>query len=244
MARATGTSYGDSTGTYPCVVVGFSMKAGANIVTVCEEAKKLVHRLSVEQKVFPPDLAIGVVSDQSENVTRKIDDFIMNVLGAVAIVVAVVYLMVGFRSSIVMAANIPLIIIGSLALVTLFGVQLEQISLAAMIIALGMLVDNAVQIADQTRRLLTEGKTRFQAALEGANQLSFPMLIATGTTIAAFYPMLLGLQGSTREYVYSLPVTITIVLGLSWVMAMTFCVLTIEGRTGVDFSRSENRLYC
>ncbi|MHC4551067.1 MAG: efflux RND transporter permease subunit [Planctomycetota bacterium] len=219
------TRYGDARGTYPCVVVGFTMKKGANIVDVCEEAKRLIHRLTVENKVLPPDLAVALVSDQSENVTRKINDFVMNVVGAVVIVVLVVFLMVGLRSASVMAANIPIVIIGSLALITLFGVQLEQISLAAMIIALGMLVDNAVQIADQTRRLLTEGKTRFQAALQGANQLSFPMLIATGTTIAAFYPMLIGLQGSTKEYIYSLPTTITVVLGLSWVMAMTFCVL-------------------
>jgi multidrug efflux pump subunit AcrB len=222
---STITRYGDAQGTYPCVVVAFTMKKGANIVTVCEEAKQLIHRLTVGDKVLPPDLAIGLVSDQSENVTRKINDFVLNVVGAVVIVVLVVFLMVGLRSSVVMAANIPIVIIGSIALITLFGVQLEQISLAAMIIALGMLVDNAVQIADQTRRLLTEGKTRFQAALQGANQLSFPMLIATGTTIAAFYPMLIGLQGSTKEYIYSLPTTITVVLGLSWVMAMTFCVL-------------------
>ena len=63
------------------------------------------------------------------------------------------------------------------------------------------------------------------AALNGANQLSFPILIATGTTIAAFYPMLLGLQGSTYEYIYSLPVTLTVTLAFSYILAMTFCVL-------------------
>ncbi|MCP4000487.1 MAG: efflux RND transporter permease subunit, partial [Gammaproteobacteria bacterium] len=104
-------------------------------------------------------------------------------------------------------------------------VQMEQISLAAMIIALGMLVDNAVQICDQTRRLQAEGMSNFDAALKGANQLSFPILIATGTTIAAFYPMLIGLQGSTYEYIYSLPVTITVTLAFSYILAMTFCVL-------------------
>ena len=219
------TRFSDPSGTSPCLLVAFTMKKGSNIVDVCADARSLVDRLQDELKVFPPDLGIGIISDQSENVTRKINDFVANVVGAIVIVIAVVFLMVGLRSSIVMAANIPIVIIGSLAIVTLFGVQLEQISLAAMIIALGMLVDNAVQIADQTRSLLSEGKTRFEAALQGANRLSFPMLIATGTTIAAFYPMLLGLKGTTREYIYSLPVTITVVLGLSWFMAMSFCVL-------------------
>jgi multidrug efflux pump subunit AcrB len=219
------TRYGDPDTSEPCVIVAFTMKKGSNIVDVCAGAKEVVHQLIEVDKVLPPDIAVAFPSDQSENVTRKINDFVMNVIGAVVIVILVVYLMVGFRSASVMAANIPLVIIGSIAIITLFNIQLEQISLAAMIIALGMLVDNAVQICDQTRRLLSEGKTPFQAALEGANQLAFPVLIATGTTIAAFLPMLLGLQGSTKEYIFSLPVTITVTLGLSYVLAMTFCVL-------------------
>jgi len=217
--------FGDGGGVRPAVFVAFTMKSGANLVTVCDDARELVSQLTVGSKVLPPDLGIGIVSDQSANVVRKIDDFVWNVFGAIAIVIVVVFLMVGLRSASVMAANIPLVIIGSLALVTLFGVQLEQISLAAMIIALGMLVDNAVQICDQTRRYLSEGMSAAEAARKGANELAFPILIATGTTIAAFYPMLLGLQGTTKEYIYSLPVTITIVLGLSYVLAMTFCVL-------------------
>lgn len=219
------TRYGDPDTSEPCVIIAFTMKDGANIVDICAEAKRLVKRLTVEDKILPPDIAIDYVSDQSETVTRKISDFMGNVVAAVVIVVVVVYLMVGLRSAAVMGANIPLVIIGSIAIITVFDVQLEQISLAAMIIALGMLVDNAVQICDQTRRLQMEGMSAFQAAQEGANQLAFPILIATGTTIAAFYPMLIGLQGSTREYIYSLPVTLTVTLALSYVLAMTFCVL-------------------
>jgi len=217
--------FADPDSAVDCVLVSFSMKDGANIVEVCADAKALIERLVETDKVFPPDLALGVVSDQSETVERKIDDFMSNVIGAVLIVVVVVFLMVGLRSAVVMAANIPIVIVGSLALISLLGIQMEQISLAAMIIALGMLVDNAVQICDQVRRLQGEGLSPYEAARRGAKQLSFPMLIATGTTIGAFYPMVIGLQGSTKEYIYSLPITITVVLGLSWVMAMTFCVI-------------------
>ncbi|KHE90455.1 MAG: efflux RND transporter permease subunit [Candidatus Scalindua rubra] len=219
------TRYSDPHTTETCVIVAFTMKKGANIVDVCANAKNVVHKLTAEQKILPPDIAVSYITDQSETVTRKISDFIWNVVGAVVIVVAVVYLMVGFRSAAVMGANIPLVIIGSLAIITVFGVQMEQISLAAMIIALGMLVDNAVQICDQTRRLQSEGMSPLDAALNGANQLSFPILIATGTTIAAFYPMLIGLQGATYEYIYSLPVTLTVTLAFSYILAMTFCVL-------------------
>ena len=219
------TRYGDPHTSETCVIVAFSMKDGANIVDVCTEAKKLVHRLTGDQKVLPPDIVVAYITDQSETVTRKIGEFVGNVIAAVVIVVLVVYLMVGFRSAFVMGANIPIVIIGSLAIITIFGVQMEQISLAAMIIALGMLVDNAVQICDQTRRLQTEGLSNFDAVLKGANQLAFPILIATGTTIAAFYPMLIGLKGSSYEYIYSLPVTLTVTLAFSYILAMTFCVL-------------------
>jgi len=217
--------YGEPRGSSEAVVVHFTLEDGGNISTACAAAREKIRELREEQKVFPTDLAIVPVMDASITVDRKIDDFVWNVVGAIAIVVAVVYLIVGFRSSAVMAANIPLVIIGSLALITLFGVQLEQISLAAMIIALGMLVDNAVQICDQARRLQSEGLSRYKACVQGANELAFPVFIATMTTVAAFYPMLIGLKASTREFIYSLPVTITVTLLLSYVLAMTFCVM-------------------
>jgi multidrug efflux pump subunit AcrB len=209
----------------PCVEVSMTMKDGSNVIATSALVKKRIRELREVTKIFPPDIAITPIIDAAETVDAKLKDFVGNVVGAIVIVIAVAYLIVGFRSSSVMAANIPIVIVGSLALITLFGVQLEQISLAAMIIALGMLVDNAVQICDQCRRLQSEGLPRFKAAVEGANQLSFPMFIATMTTVMAFFPMLLGLQGAQKEYVQSLPITISVVLLLSWVMAMTFCVL-------------------
>ncbi len=102
------------------------------------------------------------------------------------------------------------------------GVQLEQISLAAIIIALGLLVDNAVQVCDQSRTNQMEGMSPVEASIKGTTQLPTAMLMGTATTVAAIAPMLIGLIGSTREYVYSLPVTLSITLGISWVLAMTF----------------------
>ena len=132
----------------PCVVVALTMKSGANIVTICEAAKERIRQMQTEQQSIPDDIAITAISDQSVNVNKKISDVVSNVVGAILIVIVVVYLIVGFRSAAVMASNIPVVVLGSLALITLFGVQLEQISLASIIIALGLLVDNAVQVCD------------------------------------------------------------------------------------------------
>ena len=96
---------------------------------------------------------------------------------------------VGIRSATVMAANIPVVVLASLAIVTIFGVELEQISLASIIIALGLLVDNAVQVCDQSRTNQLQGMPPIQATVEGAKTLAMPMLSGTATTVVAFLPM-------------------------------------------------------
>ncbi len=217
--------FGDADTSRPCVIVAVSIKSGANIVNVCDAAKARIEELRMVEQSIPPDIGVRYISDQSENVTAKIDQVLSNVVGAIVIVVIVVYLVVGFRSAMVMAANIPVVVLAAVALITLFDVQLEQISLASIIIALGLLVDNAVQVCDQSRTNQINGMSPTEASIKGSTQLSTAMLMGTATTIAAFAPMLVGLEGSTREYIYSLPVTISMTLGISWVLAMTFCTI-------------------
>ena len=223
----------------PCVVVALTMKSGANIVTICEAAKERIREMQTQQQSIPADIAITAVSDQSVNVNKKISDVVGNVVGAILIVIVVVYLIVGFRSAAVMASNIPVVVLGSLALITLFGVQLEQISLASIIIALGLLVDNAVQVCDQSRTNQMAGMDPEAASVTGSSQVASPMLMGTATTIAAFAPMLIGLNGSTKEYVYSLPVTLSVTLAISWVLAMTFC--TILAATFIRAPKDPNK---
>lgn len=137
--------YGDADTSRPCVMVALSIKSGDNIIDVCEAAKARIEEMRRYELSIPPDIGIGYISDQSQNVSQKIEQVLSNVIGAIVIVVIVVYLVVGFRSAMVMAANIPVVVLAAIALITLFDVQLEQISLASIIIALGLLVDNAVQ---------------------------------------------------------------------------------------------------
>lgn len=217
--------YGDATQSEPSVMLGLTMKSGANIITVCDLAKARLKELIEVDQALPPDVEVAPVSDQSENVTAKISDVVNNVISAVVIVVLVVLVIVGLRSALVMAANIPVVVLASLGVITVFGVQLEQISLASIIIALGLLVDNAVQVCDQARTNQLNGMKPIEAAVEGAKMLAVPMLIGTLTTVAAFIPMLIALEGGGKEYVYSLPVTLSTTLGASWLLAMSFCVI-------------------
>lgn len=215
----------DDRGTFPAVMLGLTMKSGENIIDICESAVDRINNLVEVEQSLPRDISIRPVSQLSDNVSAKIDDVIGNVISAILIVIAVVYLFVGMRTSLVMAANIPFVVLGSIAIINCFGVQLEQISLASIIIALGLLVDNAVQVCDQTRANMIAGMSPSTAAVEGAKTLMLPMLTGTLTTVAAFFPMLFALKGGSAEYIYSLPVTLSTTLLLSWVFAMTICVL-------------------
>ncbi|MEL6107934.1 MAG: efflux RND transporter permease subunit [Planctomycetota bacterium] len=215
----------ESRGTFPAVMIGVTMKSGSNIIDVCEAAMNRIDQLVEVEQALPRDITVRPVSKVSDNVSAKINEVILNVISAIIIVVIVVFLFVGLRTSLVMAANIPFVVLGSIAIIRIFGVELEQISLASIIIALGLLVDNAVQVCDQTRSNILAGMTPGKAAVEGARTLMFPMLSGTLTTVAAFLPMLFALSGGSAEYVFSLPVTLSTTLLVSWLFAMSICVV-------------------
>jgi multidrug efflux pump subunit AcrB len=217
--------YGDTSLSQPAVVISVTMKSGANIIDICTSAKACVNELQNVRQELPSDIGLTAVSDQSESVNARVQGVILNVVEAILIVVLVVYLVVGFRTAAVMAANIPFVVLASIAIIPLFNVQLEQMSLASMIIALGLLVDNAVQVCDQSRTNQIAGMKPIEATVTGAKILAVPMLNGTLTTIAAFVPMVIAIEGGKREFIYSLPVTLSVMLGISWLLAMTFCVI-------------------
>ncbi len=208
----------------PAITLAVSMKSGANIIDICDRSKESVAQLQ-STGVLPPDLAVSIISDQSDSVKHRIREVGVNIIQAILVVVVLVYLVVGFRTAAVMAANIPFVVISSLAIITLFDVQLEQMSLASMIISLGLLVDNAVQVCDQCRTNQIAGMSPREASVAGAKMLGSSMLSGTATTVAAFIPMLIAMDGANREFIYSLPITLSVMLAVSWVLAMTFCVI-------------------
>ena len=216
--------YGDPKLSTAANTIAVTMKSGANIIEICESSKARVKQLKSSGEL-PPDIGVSIVSDQSDSVNERIRDVLLNIVQAIVIVVLVVYLFVGFRTAAVMAANIPFVVLVSLAIIPLFGVQLEQMSLASMIISLGLLVDNAVQVCDQAATNQRQGMNPREAAVRGAQLLGPSMLNGTLTTIAAFMPMLFALEGSNSEFIFSLPITLSVMLGVSWALAMTFCVI-------------------
>ena len=148
---------------------------------------------------------------------------------------AVAFLMMGLRPALIMAAAIPLCMIATIGLVPFFGIELEQFSIASLIIALGMVVDNAIVVSDNAFRYLKAGKSRFDAVVLAAQELAVPVLTSTLTTVGAFLP-LAGIVGNIGEYVRSLPIVVATTLLVSYFVAMMvtpiFCFWLLKPDAG------------
>ncbi|MEM6550731.1 MAG: efflux RND transporter permease subunit [Planctomycetota bacterium] len=200
------------------VLMGITMKQGENVVQLGEDIEAVVERF--RQTQLPAGLEITRVNDLPRQVSSLIADFVESLWQAIAIVLGVAWLMMGWRPALVMATAIPLCMVSAIAIVPQFGVELEQFAIASLIIVLGMVVDNAIVVTDNVQRLLNEGMDREQAAIEGSNSLARSILSSTLTTVGAFLPMLI-IPGATGEYMRSLPIVVSATLLSSYVVAMT-----------------------
>ena len=203
------------------IALGISTISGGNVVTM---GKALEARLLELRSDIPLGVKVGVVSLQSEAVTIAIKGFVVSLLEAVAIVIVVLLFFMGARSGLLIGAVLTITIIGSLFFLERMGVALERISLGALIIALGMLVDNAIVIVDGILVGLQKRKTAVQAAIDVVKQSAIPLLGATIIAIMAFAAIGTS-QDSTGEFCRSLFQVIMVSLLLSWVTAVTLTPL-------------------
>ncbi|MGI9304309.1 MAG: efflux RND transporter permease subunit [Gammaproteobacteria bacterium] len=211
--------FGDTEGSADAIVLSFTMKPGQNITAFGDSVDRLL--ATANETFLPPDIRIEKVSDPPLFVQQKINDVVSNLVQAIGLVLLILGMLAGLRVALVTAASIPLIMLSSMALMRLWDIQIEQISLAALIVALGLLVDNAIVTCENTTRFLNQGLARKQAVIEGCNQVGGSLLWSSLTTIGVFIPMVFVLPGDLGEYVFSLPVVVTLTLLVSWLCAMT-----------------------
>lgn len=211
--------FGDIAGSADAIVLSFTMKPGQNISWLGDAVDDLL--ATANSTFLPPDIRIEKVSNPPLFVEQKIADVVSNLIQAIGLVLLILGMLAGLRVALVTAASIPLIMLSAMALMRLWDIEIEQISLAALIVALGLLVDNAIVTCENTTRFLNEGMDRKDAVIEGCNQVGSSLLWSSLTTIGVFIPMVFVLPGDLGEYVYSLPVVVTLTLLISWVCAMT-----------------------
>ncbi len=206
---------------HKAIGIGVSTEKGGNVVTMGEGIKQRLQELQGQR---PLGMELEVIYMQSDMVTTAIDAFLVNLIEAVLIVIVVLLLFMGLRSGLIIGFVLVLTIAGTFIFMGPAGVALERISLGALIIALGMLVDNAIVIIDGMLVRINGGMDAEEAAREVAGQTSMPLLGATAVAIIAFAAIGLS-PDSTGEFCRSLFIVIGISLSLSWVTAMTITPL-------------------
>jgi multidrug efflux pump subunit AcrB len=202
---------------HPAIGIGISTASGGNVV---EMGVKLKARMQELVEEIPLGMEFGVIAVQSDAVQIAIQGFVMSLLQAIVIVIVVLLFFMGLRSGLLIGFILFLTICGSFIFMSLQNVTLERISLGALIIALGMLVDNAIVIVDGMLIRFQQGMDRRKAALDVVKQAAWPLLGATIIAVLAFAAIGTS-QDSTGEYTRSLYTVIMISLLLSWVTAVT-----------------------
>ncbi len=206
---------------FPALAIAISLREGGNIIDLGENVQATLARL---QTLYPIGIEFDVVAFEPAEVDRAIGDFVGNLQQAIVVVVAVMLVFLGLRTGIVVATLIPMAIVMTFLVMSLLNIGLNQVSLAALIISLGLLVDNAIVMVESIQVQMSEGKGAVQAAVDSATELRTPLLIASLTTIAAFLPIYLA-ESSTGEYVAPLFKVVTITLLCSWILALTMIPL-------------------
>jgi multidrug efflux pump len=200
------------------VQVGVVMAKGFKVTDVGKDVEATYERF---EKALPYGVAVDQISNQPDVVTDAISEF-MHALGeALVIVLIVSFLSIGWRSGLVIAIAIPLVLAATFAIMYELGIDLQRISLGALIIALGLLVDDAMIVVEMMERKLEEGLVKVEAASFAYSSTAFPMLTGTLITTAGFIPV--GFAASTAgEYVRSLFYVVGIALIVSWFVAVYF----------------------
>jgi multidrug efflux pump subunit AcrB len=206
---------------HKAIMLAIQMHEGKNIVTAGREIEK---KLSEFAEQLPGNMMLTTIVNQPKIVSDNISQFLREFLMAIIAVILVVFLLLPFRIAAVAATAIPMTVSITLALLNTFGIELHQVSLASLISVLGIVVDDAVVIADNYVELLDRGNDRWTAAWRSATDLVVPILAATITIIASFLPLVI-LTGAIGEFIRALPITVAIALSSSFVVAIVLTPL-------------------
>lgn len=206
---------------HPAIGIAISTSEGGNVVTMGDALEQKVRQMSNQ---IPLGMKFNIISLQSESVTLAINNFLVSLAEAVAIVIVVLLLFMGLRSGLIIGSVLIVTITGTFIFMGMFDINLERISLGALIIALGMLVDNAIVVTDGMRMRIDKGEDPSEAARAVVGQTATPLLGATAVAIAAFAAIGTS-QDATGEYTRSLFSVILISLTMSWFTAVTITPL-------------------
>ena len=201
---------------HQAIVLSVFLLSGVDAI---EFGKRLKKEVQAIENSLPWGYALEFATYQPELIKKAVTGMVINVVESVAIVLVVVMLLLGIRTGLIVGSFIPLVMLFGILTMYTLGIDMERMSLATMIIALGMFVDNAIVVSDDVKVNLESGMARKDAVLKTGNSLALPLLTSTLTTVFAFGPILLQI-GSTGDYTSSLGSVMIILLMASWFFSM------------------------
>lgn len=198
------------------VTIAVQKRSGENIVRVTDEVKKAVEEM---RPLLPPSLGIDLTADMSNDVRLMVADLENNILSGLVLVLAVIFVFIGGQSAVFIALAIPYSMFITFILLMGSGVTMNMVVLFSLILALGMLVDNGIVIVENIYRHIQEGEGRLEAATSATDEVAWPVITSTLTTLGAFFPMIFwpGIMGEFMKY---LPITLIMALSASLFVAL------------------------
>ena len=201
-----------------CVLLSLEMQAGNNIVEYGREVDEVLHAFIEEE--LPADVSVQRIADQAKVVGDSVHSFLRDLFVAMAIIIVVMMLLFPLRSAIVAALTIPMSTFISVGMMYLCGIPLNTVTLAALVVVLGMIVDNSIVVIDGYLDYLGRGHSRWFAAVESAREFFPSLLLATICICMIFYPLLFTMTGMMGDFLTWFPWTITINLMVSLLLAV------------------------
>ena len=204
---------------HPCMLLSMEMTAGNNVVIYGKEVDKVLQQFREDE--LPDDVTITRIADKPKVVAMSVSSFLRDLLISMAVIILIMMVLFPIRSAIVAAITIPLSTFVSVAVMYMAGIELNIVTLAALIVVLGMIVDNSIVVIDGYLEYLGKGYEPNEAAMESVRQYFMPMMLATVCICAIFYPFLLTFTGMFLDALQDFPWTITINLMVSLFLAVT-----------------------
>jgi multidrug efflux pump subunit AcrB len=214
------------------VSLAVKKRSGKNLINAAETIRGIVSQ-TIEND-YPIDLNVSITNDMSNRIVSQVDDLVNNILFGIFLVTTVLMFFLGFRNALFVGFAIPMSMFMSLMIISALGYSLNTMILFALVMGLGMLVDNGIVVVENVYRLMEkEGMSKVEAAKLGISEIAYPIIVSTATTVLAFVP--LGLwPGTIGQFMIYLPITLSIVLGSSLFVAIFFNSMLVSKFMSID----------
>lgn len=218
----------------PAIMFAISMLSGYNVL---EFSPRMKEKIEAIEQTLPVGYELDIATYQAEQVAKTVYSVSYNVVQTLVIVLFVVMIFLGMRTGLIVGAIVPIVMLVSLALMNMYGMELERMSLATLIISLGLLVDNGIVIAEDFKRRLEMGDSRDKALKDCGSEMAVPLLSSSLTTILFFMPLMMA-EHVAGEYTRSISIVIMMTLMSSWLLALcvtpTLCHYFIKVTPSAD----------